>query len=41
MFGLRQLPAENVTKHLESMKPGAIISSAIPPERRPLMIAAA
>lgn len=41
MFGLPQLPAEIVTKHLESMKPDAIISSATPPERKSLMIAAA
>lgn len=41
MFGLSQLPAEIVTKHNESMKPGAIVSSAAPPERTPLMVAAA
>lgn len=40
MFGLPQLPAEIVTKHLESMKPGAIVSSATPPERISLMFAA-
>lgn len=36
-----QLPAEIVTAHLGSMKPGAIVTSATPPERRPLMMAAA